>query len=107
MAPSEGTAIAIGLLPTTRSAPPGAGIRGRVLHMAMPMQSLLGRLLGVAPRGAEMKAVADCDNADAMLFGPRHRNVDRLGACELAESVSGIKHDGASSVRDDRRRFRA
>ena len=36
--PSLGIAIASGLLPTTRSAPPGAGISGRVLHMAMPMQ---------------------------------------------------------------------
>ena len=32
-------AIAIGLFPTTRSAPPGAGISGRVLHMTMPTQS--------------------------------------------------------------------
>ena len=39
MSPAVGTAIAIGLLPTTRSAPPGAGISGRVLHIAMPMQS--------------------------------------------------------------------
>ncbi|MCY1176138.1 hypothetical protein D9M73_163990 [compost metagenome] len=31
-----GTAIAIGLLPTTASAPPGAGISGRVLDMTMP-----------------------------------------------------------------------
>ena len=37
-APATGSAIAIGLLPTTRSAPPGAGMSGRVLHMAMPMQ---------------------------------------------------------------------
>jgi len=36
--PAVGNAIAIGLLPTTRSAPPGAGISGRVLHIAMPMQ---------------------------------------------------------------------
>jgi hypothetical protein len=37
--PSDGTAIAIGLFPTTRSAPPGAGISGRVLHITMPIQS--------------------------------------------------------------------
>jgi hypothetical protein len=40
-APSTGTAMASGLLPTTRSAPPGAGISGRVLHIATPMQSFL------------------------------------------------------------------
>ncbi len=33
----QASAIASGLLPTTRSAPPGAGINGRVLHIAMPM----------------------------------------------------------------------
>ena len=35
---SDGIATAIGLFPTTRSAPPGAGIRGRVLHIAIPTQ---------------------------------------------------------------------
>src|ERR1700760_2842126 len=39
ISPAVGTAIAIGLLPTTRSPPPGGGISGRVLHIAMPMQS--------------------------------------------------------------------
>ncbi len=36
--PEVGMAMASGLLPTTRSAPPGAGINGRVLHMARPTQ---------------------------------------------------------------------
>ena len=34
--PAVGIAIAIGLFPTTRSAPPGAGMSGRVLHIAIP-----------------------------------------------------------------------
>ncbi len=38
-APAEGSATAMGLLPTKASAPPGAGISGRVLHMTMPIQS--------------------------------------------------------------------
>ena len=33
-----GTAIASGLLPTIRSAPPGAGISGVVFDIAIPMQ---------------------------------------------------------------------
>ena len=36
---ADGKAIAIGLLPTTRSAPPGAGISGRVLEKAKPIMA--------------------------------------------------------------------
>src|ERR1039458_6536974 len=36
--PAVGMEMARGLLPRTRSAPPGAGINGRVLHMAIPTQ---------------------------------------------------------------------
>ncbi len=36
--PALGSAIASGLLPTSASAPPVAGIRGRVFDMTMPTQ---------------------------------------------------------------------
>ena len=36
--PWVGSAIASGLLPTSASAPPGAGISGRVFDMTMPTQ---------------------------------------------------------------------
>ena len=36
--PAEGSAMAMGLLPTRASAPPGAGINGRVFDSTMPMQ---------------------------------------------------------------------
>jgi len=36
--PVEGSATAMGLLPTMASAPPGAGINGRVLDSTMPTQ---------------------------------------------------------------------
>jgi hypothetical protein len=36
--PADGSATAMGLLPTKGSAPPGAGISGRVLDSTMPMQ---------------------------------------------------------------------
>ena len=37
-APAEGSATAIGLLPTSASAPPGAGISGRVFESTIPTQ---------------------------------------------------------------------
>ena len=37
--PALGSAIAIGLLPVIASAPPGAGISGRVFDITMPTQS--------------------------------------------------------------------
>src|SRR5215470_8525535 len=36
--PADGSAMAIGLLPTSASAPPGAGSSGRVFDNTMPMQ---------------------------------------------------------------------
>ncbi len=37
-APAEGSAMAMGLLPTMASAPPGGGINGRVFESTMPTQ---------------------------------------------------------------------
>ena len=100
IAPSAGTATAIGLLPTTRSAPPGAGISGRVLHMTMPMQSAWSPV----PRSG-----APCRNENRVARPrPRCRNArpldgafHRLSADEMAEGVACVEHDGALPVGDD------
>ena len=99
--PSDGTAIAIGLFPTTRSAPPGAGISGRVLHIDDTDAVLVGGLERETPRSPEMEAVTHRDQTGAETPGALDRNLDRLVACEMAERIVRIENDSCALVRDD------
>ena len=84
MGPAVGMAMAIGLLPTTASAPPGAGISGRIAGHDADAIGLSG-LKREAPRRAEMKTVPYRHNTDAELPGALDRDGDGLIAGEVAD----------------------
>src|SRR5215831_7864346 len=69
--PAEGSAMAMGLLPTSASAPPG---------------------------GAEMKAVAHGNRREPDLPRPLDRELERLPRGQLPERVAGIDDDRGAAI---------
>ena len=97
--PALGSANAIGLLPTMASAPPGAGISGRVFDITMPTQSCVRHQARIAAGGAEMEGIAHRDGRHADLASrARRASCDRLLRGELAERIRGVDHDRAVAI---------